>query len=127
MNRAEFVALALDFRWVAEAVDHQRRAFGCQRLGDREADPRGGSGNQRDFAFENHGISFAAALGARRSPLQLPCTLAHWAVGGEAQMRLGGEPESGNFEDRTGQGSSGFGGLGGGGNALGCLLPLVMS
>ena len=42
-------------------------------------------------------------------------------------MRLGGEPESGNFEDRTGQGSSGFGGLGGGGNALGCLLPMVMS
>ena len=42
-------------------------------------------------------------------------------------MRLGGEPESGNFEDRTGQGGSGFGGLGGGGNALGCLLPLVMS
>jgi predicted metalloprotease len=42
-------------------------------------------------------------------------------------MRLGGEPESSNFEDRTGQSSSGFGGLGGGGNALGCLLPLVMS
>jgi hypothetical protein len=42
-------------------------------------------------------------------------------------MRLGGEPESSNFEDRTGQGGSGFGGLGGGGNALGCLLPLVMS
>jgi predicted metalloprotease len=41
-------------------------------------------------------------------------------------MRLGGEPESSNFEDRTGQGSSGFGGMGGG-NALGCLLPLVMS
>jgi predicted metalloprotease len=41
-------------------------------------------------------------------------------------MRLGGEPESGNFEDRTGQGSSGFGGIGGG-NALGCLLPMVMS
>jgi predicted metalloprotease len=41
-------------------------------------------------------------------------------------MRLGGEPESGNFQDRTGQGSSGFGGLGGG-NALGCLLPMVMS
>ena len=41
-------------------------------------------------------------------------------------MRLGGEPESSNFEDRTGQGSSGFGGLGGG-NALGCLLPMVMS
>jgi len=38
-------------------------------------------------------------------------------------MRLGGEPESSNFEDRTGQGGSGFGGLGGGGNALGCLLP----
>jgi predicted metalloprotease len=43
-------------------------------------------------------------------------------------MRLGGEPESSNFEDRTGQSSSGFGGMGGGGgSALGCLLPLVMS
>lgn len=41
-------------------------------------------------------------------------------------MRLGEEPESSNFEDRTGRGSSGFGGMGGG-NALGCLLPLVMS
>ena len=41
-------------------------------------------------------------------------------------MRLGGEPESSNFEDRTGQGGS-FGVGGGGGNALGCLLPLVMS
>ena len=41
-------------------------------------------------------------------------------------MRLGDEPESSNFEDRTGQSSSGFGGMGGG-NALGCLLPLVMS
>ena len=38
-------------------------------------------------------------------------------------MRLDG-PESSNFEDRTGQ--SGFGG-GGGGNLLGCLLPLVAS
>ena len=37
-------------------------------------------------------------------------------------MRLGDGP-SGNFEDRTGQG----GGFGGGGNLLGCLLPLVMS
>src|SRR3982751_1139944 len=37
-------------------------------------------------------------------------------------MRLGGEPESSNFEERTGQGGSGFGGGG-----LGCLLPLVMS
>ena len=42
-------------------------------------------------------------------------------------MRLGGEPESSNLEDRTGQSGSGFGGLGGGGNALGCLIPLVMS
>ena len=42
-------------------------------------------------------------------------------------VRLGGEPESGNFEDRTGQGGGfGFGG-GGGGNMLGCLLPLVAS
>jgi predicted metalloprotease len=39
-------------------------------------------------------------------------------------MRLGDEPESGNFEDRTGQ-SGGFGF--GGGNMLGCLLPLVAS
>jgi predicted metalloprotease len=42
-------------------------------------------------------------------------------------MRLGGEPESSNFDDRTGQGGSGLGGMGGGGNMLGCLLPLVMS
>ena len=41
-------------------------------------------------------------------------------------MRLGGEDPSSNFEDRTGQ-SGGFGGLGGGGNMLGCLLPLVLS
>ena len=41
-------------------------------------------------------------------------------------MRLGDEPESSNFEDRTGQ-SAGFGGGGGGGNMLGCLLPLVAS
>ena len=40
-------------------------------------------------------------------------------------MRLGDGP-SGNFEDRTGQGG-GIGGFGGGGNLLGCLLPLVMS
>ena len=41
-------------------------------------------------------------------------------------MRLGGEPESSHFEDRTGQGGGlGFGG--GGGSALGCLIPLVMS
>ena len=39
-------------------------------------------------------------------------------------MRLGGDGPSGNFEDRTGQGGGGFGG---GGNLLGCLLPLVMS
>ena len=42
-------------------------------------------------------------------------------------MRLGGGPESDNFEDRTGQPGGGFGFGGGGGNALGCLLPLVMS
>ncbi|HVU29470.1 MAG TPA: neutral zinc metallopeptidase [Sphingomicrobium sp.] len=41
-------------------------------------------------------------------------------------MRLGGEPESSNFEDRTGQ-SGGFGGGGFGGGGLGCLIPLVAS
>ena len=41
-------------------------------------------------------------------------------------VRLGGEPESGNFEDRTGQGGGGFG-LGGGGGGLGLLLSLVGS
>ena len=40
-------------------------------------------------------------------------------------MRLGGEPESGNFEDRTGQ--SGGGGFGGGGGGLGLLFSLVGS
>jgi predicted metalloprotease len=39
-------------------------------------------------------------------------------------MRLGGEPESSNFEDRTGQSGLGLGG--GGGNMLGCLLPFVL-
>src|SRR3954451_5776767 len=41
-------------------------------------------------------------------------------------MRLGGGPESDNFEDRTGQ-SGGFGLGGGGGSPLGCLIPLVAS
>ena len=41
-------------------------------------------------------------------------------------VRLGGEPESGNFEDRTGQGGGGFG-LGGGGGGLGMLVGLVGS
>lgn len=39
-------------------------------------------------------------------------------------MRFGDQPESENFRDDTGRS---FGGLGGGGNALGCLIPLVMS
>jgi predicted metalloprotease len=41
-------------------------------------------------------------------------------------MRLGGEPESSNFEDRTGQ-PSGFGGGGFGSGGLGCLIPLIAS
>jgi uncharacterized protein len=40
-------------------------------------------------------------------------------------MRFGDERESTNFEDVTGRSGMGFGG--GGGNALGCLLPLVAS
>lgn len=40
-------------------------------------------------------------------------------------MRLGDEDPSANFEDRTGQSGFGFGG--GGGNMLGCLLPLIAS
>ena len=40
-------------------------------------------------------------------------------------MRLGDEDPSGNFIDRTGLGGRGFGG--GGGNMLGCLIPLVAS
>src|SRR5438093_12609966 len=39
-------------------------------------------------------------------------------------MRFGDERESSNFEDVTG--GLGFGG-GGGGNPLGCLIPLVLS
>ncbi|QIK78259.1 zinc metalloprotease [Sphingomonas piscis] len=41
-------------------------------------------------------------------------------------MRLGDEDPSGNFIDNTGRGG-GFGLGGGGGNMLGCLLPMVMS
>jgi len=40
-------------------------------------------------------------------------------------MRLGDEDPSGNFIDRTGRGGMSFGG--GGGNLLGCLVPLVAS
>ena len=40
-------------------------------------------------------------------------------------MRFGDERESSNFEDATGRSGMGFGG--GGGNALGCLLPLIAS
>jgi predicted metalloprotease len=40
-------------------------------------------------------------------------------------MRFGDQRESGNFRDDTGRSIGGFGG--GGGNALGCLIPLVMS
>jgi hypothetical protein len=40
-------------------------------------------------------------------------------------MRFGDERESSNFEDVTGRSGMGFGG--GGGNPLGCLIPLVMS
>jgi predicted metalloprotease len=43
-------------------------------------------------------------------------------------MRLGDERESSNFEDVTGRSGMGFGGGGlGGGNALGCLLPMIAS
>ena len=40
-------------------------------------------------------------------------------------MRLGDEDPSSHFEDRSGSPGLGFGG--GGGNMLGCLLPLVAS
>src|SRR3954467_3578843 len=42
-------------------------------------------------------------------------------------MRFGDERESSNFEDVTGRSGGGFGLGGGGGNALGCLLPLIAS
>ena len=42
-------------------------------------------------------------------------------------VRLGGEPESSNFEDRTGQGFGGGGGGGIGGGGFGLLLGLVGS
>jgi len=41
-------------------------------------------------------------------------------------MRLGGEPESSHFEDRTGHSGGGFG-FGGGGGALGLIFSLVAS
>ncbi|MFL6725316.1 MAG: neutral zinc metallopeptidase [Sphingomicrobium sp.] len=40
-------------------------------------------------------------------------------------MRFGDERESSNFTDDTGRGGLGFGG--GGGNMLGCLIPLIAS
>ena len=52
VDRAELLAFALDVGGVAEAVDHQLRAFGGERLGDGEADARGRAGDQRDFALQ---------------------------------------------------------------------------
>jgi hypothetical protein len=43
----------------------------------------------------------------------------------ESVMRFGDDPESRNYVDDTGRGGLGFGG--GGGNMLGCLIPLIMS
>ena len=57
VDRADFAALALDVRGGAEAVDHQLRALGGERLGDGEADARGGSCDECDFAFEDHSAS----------------------------------------------------------------------
>src|SRR3954470_20386138 len=52
---------------------------------------------------------------------------AHWASAeGATRMRLGDERKSSNFEDVPGRSGGGFG-LGGGGNMLGCLLPMVAS
>src|SRR6185295_18108435 len=42
-------------------------------------------------------------------------------------MRLGDERESSNFEDVTGRSGGGLGFGGGGGNMLGCLLPMIAS
>ena len=42
-------------------------------------------------------------------------------------MRFGDERESSNFEDVTGRSGGGFGLGGGGGNMLGCLLPMIAS
>ena len=42
-------------------------------------------------------------------------------------MRFGDERESSNFEDVTGRSGGGIGFGGGGGNALGCLIPLIAS
>src|SRR3954463_7355087 len=49
----------------------------------------------------------------------------HYGHAQEASMRFGDDRESSNFEDVTGRSGMGFGG--GGGNALGCLLPLIAS
>ncbi len=44
---------------VAEPVDHQLRAFGSERLGDRQADARGRPRDERDLTFENHAVLLA--------------------------------------------------------------------
>jgi predicted metalloprotease len=58
--------------------------------------------------------------------LQLLVTLAHWGGERGLRMRFGDERESSNFSDDTGRGG-GLGGFGGGGNMLGCLLPMIAS
>ena len=125
VDRSESLASLVDIVRVAEAVDHQLRAFGGQRLRNRKADARGRTGDQRDLAFENHPV-LLPALPSARMDIATAGHAAHWACKQEeSPMRFGDERESSNFTDDTGRGGFGGGGLGGGG--LGCLLPLVAS
>ena len=55
VDGAELALQLLDLGRVAEAVEHHLGAFGGERAGDGEADAGGRAGDERDFAFENHG------------------------------------------------------------------------
>ena len=113
------LAFALDLRRIAEAVDHQLRALGRERLRDREPDARRRAGDKRDFAFENHRCPPSRALACGPSS-RIATGARHRALGSETGGRRCGwaaNRESSNFEDRTGRGGMGFGGGGFGGGA----------
>ena len=70
VKRPKLIAEGCDLIRVAETVDHQGGAGVAERFGDRETDPGRRSGDQRDFAFETHRLSFGRASRLAAADLQ---------------------------------------------------------
>src|SRR5947209_11775 len=77
------------------------------------------------FPRRNMCVSFVALLAGAEANCNRRGARALGLVNSEDAMRFGDERESSNYVDDTGRGGLGFGG--GGGNMLGCLIPLIAS